>query len=61
MVVVRVCVKQEYSTTLYLRQVWRDERLSFAGLDGQQPTPELDHFLKPNPTHHRHSNKKTIK
>jgi len=28
-------VRQEYSTTLYLRQVWRDARLSFAGLDEQ--------------------------
>jgi len=24
---------QEYSTTLYLRQVWRDERLAFGALD----------------------------
>ena len=26
-----VLVLQEYSTTLYLRQIWRDDRLAFAG------------------------------
>ena len=39
-------VNQEYSTTLYLRQVWRDERLSFAGLD-------QDHGGRSVTLHHR--------
>ena len=39
-----MCVRQEYSTTLYLRQIWRDERLSFAGFDhGGRSSVTLHH------------------
>jgi len=52
---------QEYSTTLYLRQVWRehgqrrqvwrDERLAFGALDdnhGRSVTPFIRHFTSHN-------------
>jgi hypothetical protein len=35
---------QEYSVTLYLRQVWRDERLSYLGMSNRSVTLNHNQF-----------------
>lgn len=37
-------VRMDYSVTLYLRQVWKDERLSFAGKHNSSITLNYNHF-----------------